>query len=274
VRILLHPYEAWGGRGLVVGFEEDGILGWSDLRPWPTFGTPSFEDCLLDLRYECKLPLVQNARRFAALDREAKRLGTSLFEGLCIPKSHLYVTNWSACVSPNVSYKIKALPGGDLVKGLSLLPDGVRVRLDWNGAPSFEEALTLLQALGPYRERIEWIEDPCPFVPRDWEELSKWVEVVKDREPWNEGDKILCYKPGMDGWPLTDLQLLQGKKVLVSQVLGSILDAFQTAWVASKLQEAGVIVVGGFLTERLPVLPISKVPGWGWEPQTSEPIHA
>jgi len=86
---------------------------------------------------------------------------------------------------------------------LKPLPEHLGIRIDCNGVlAGVAQFLEMWGALEPWRNRIEFVEDPCPFSEAVWREiedrtgcplaLDRWDEIAS--EHW-----IRVVKPGIQG---------------------------------------------------------------------------
>ncbi|HEY0144148.1 MAG TPA: hypothetical protein VGF48_24895 [Thermoanaerobaculia bacterium] len=176
------------------GVREGALLrvgdGFADVHPWPELGDAPLDEQLALLARGELTPLTRCSLRCAALDGEARRRGVSLFEGLIIPESH-----WTGDDPPEGFDTVK-------LKSAAKIPAGVRVRLDLNAtlsAPEFERMAMTLP-----RERIDFIEDPCPYDGPAWRALRErtGLRLALDRGVAYEGVDVLVVKPALASeWP-------------------------------------------------------------------------
>jgi len=178
-------------RGALIRVED----GFADVHPWPELGDAPLDVQLALLARGELTPLTRASLRFAALDAAARVNGRSLFEGLTIPRSH-----W-----PGVDHP----PDFDVVKlkSAETIPSGVRLRIDFNGTLSPEQFLHIASSL-PH-ERIDFIEDPCPYDAAVWRRLrvQSGLRLARDRcalsdrsmAPGEEsGFDVAIVKPAVD----------------------------------------------------------------------------
>jgi O-succinylbenzoate synthase len=208
VTIWVHRYElvprarlnARAGTGprrgalLRVGHSRDTGLdtGFADVHPWPELGDAPLDEQLALLARGGTTPLTVQSLHFASLDAAARREGRSLFDGLTIPESH-----WPAAAgeAPSAFDTVKVkMPGGEL-------PPRGRLRLDFNAtldAPAFLRIAATLP-----RERIDFVEDPCPYDAVIWRELhaQTGLRLALDREVATEGVDVLVVKPALQRVP-------------------------------------------------------------------------
>jgi o-succinylbenzoate synthase len=151
--------------------------GFADVHPWPELGDATIDEQLARLARGEMTPLTTRSLEFAKLDGEARERGVSLFEGLTIPDSH-----WPGADPPPAFDTVK-------LKNVDRIPDGVRLRIDFNATLTPEEFVRVAETLP--RERVDFVEDPCPYDPDVWRELSErtGLRLALDRAAtqWGSG---------------------------------------------------------------------------------------
>jgi len=166
--------------------------GFADVHPWPELGDAPLDEQLSRLARGETTPLTARSLHFAALDAAARREGRSLFDGLTIPESH-----WPAAAgeAPPAFDTVKVkMPGSDP-------PSRGRLRLDFNA--TLDAASFLRVAASLPRERIDFVEDPCPYDAAVWRELraQTGLRLALDREFATEGVDVLVVKPAIQPVP-------------------------------------------------------------------------
>ncbi|HYC92364.1 MAG TPA: enolase C-terminal domain-like protein [Thermoanaerobaculia bacterium] len=169
--------------------------GFADIHPWPELGDAPLDEQLALLARGETTPLTRASLRLAKLDADARRRGVSLFEGLTIPLSH-----WPGNDPPAAFDTIKT-------KGVTEFPENVRIRIDFNARLTPEELERIAETLP--KERIDFIEDPCPYDDRTWRALRNRTGLklaydlppTANRQPPTEYD-LLVHKPALQtDWP-------------------------------------------------------------------------
>ncbi len=207
MRLWVHRYTLMPRRRLSAiareGAREGALLrvgsgvheGFADVHPWPELGDAPLDEQLAMLARGRATHLTRASLRLAQLDGEARHRGVSLFEGLAIPESH-----WPGDDPPAGFDTVK-------IKGVMDVPPGVRIRLDFNATLSPEEFLRIAETLP--KERIDFIEDPCPYDATTWSSLGMHTGLklaydrpaTDNRQP-TTGFDILVHKPAVQpDWP-------------------------------------------------------------------------
>jgi O-succinylbenzoate synthase len=183
-RYTLHRRD--GGARIGALLREDD--GFADVHPWPELGDASLDEQLALLARGETTPLTRASLRLAALDADARRRGVSLFDELTIPLSH-----WPGNDPPPEFDTIKT-------KGVVEFPEHVRIRIDFNARLSAEEFLRIAETLP--KERIDFVEDPCPYDRRVWSELRARTGLRLALDRFEGTADVLVHKPALQtDWP-------------------------------------------------------------------------
>lgn len=207
MRLWVHRYTLMPRRRLSTiareGAREGALLrvnagvseGFADVHPWPELGDAPLDEQLALLARGETTPLTRASLRLAALDGDARRRGVSLFEGRTIPESH-----WPGNEPP---------PGFDTVKIKAVMdvPPHVRIRIDFNATLTADEFLRIAETLP--KERIDFIEDPCPYDEDTWSTLRErtGLKLAYDQPPSTSRQPptafdVLIHKPAVQSeWP-------------------------------------------------------------------------
>src|SRR5439155_23755503 len=83
------------------------------------------------------------------------------------------------------------------IKAGAPLPDGVRLRIDYNATLTADEFLREAESLP--QDRIDFIEDPCPYDGPTWRMLRErtGLRLALDRTFATEGVDVLVLKPAI-----------------------------------------------------------------------------
>jgi O-succinylbenzoate synthase len=188
--------------------------GFADVHPWPALGDAPLDEQLALLARGQTTALTAASLRLASIDADARRRGVSVFEGLTIPESH-----WPGADPPSDFDTVK-------IKGLQAVPEHVRIRIDFNATLTAEEFLRIAATLP--RERIDFIEDPCPYDAAAWRELrsQSGLRLALDRFT-GEAD-VLVHKPAL----AADFPAFDGE-VVVTSYMDHPVGQFGAAYVAA-----------------------------------------
>ena len=187
--------------------------GFADVHPWPDLGDEPLREQLALLARGETTPLTRASLRCAAIDGDARRRGVSLFDGLTIPLSH-----WPGNDPP---------PGFDTVKLKRAvdLPPGVRIRIDFNARLTAEEFVRIAETLP--RERVDFIEDPCPYDEDVWRELRVRTGLRLALDRFSGNADVLVHKPALQtDFPVHD-------DVVVTSYMDHAIGQFYAAYVAA-----------------------------------------
>lgn len=243
--------------------------GFACLQPWTELGDPDLKKCLADLQGARRWSIVRRALRCAKEDADARFIGDPLLEEIDLPVSHATLP-WhderiveSAVTKGFHCFKMKA--GRDLSSELAFLLKAaethpqIRWRLDFNEVLEPEAAEKfLLEVPESIRQRMDFVEDPCPYSASRWAELGKKVKVplAVDREaaPHCDSAQVMVIKPAVDEpWLLAEAAAKQGQQVIVTSYMDHPLGQCFSAWEAAKLnvQFPGLVGLCGLQTHHI-----------------------
>jgi O-succinylbenzoate synthase len=133
-----------------------------------------------------------------------------LFDGVTVPRSH-----WPAAAGdppPGFDTVKVKMPGGSW-------PEGYRLRLDFNASVDAETFSRIAETLP--RERIDFVEDPCPYDEEVWDRLreqtglrlaldraSAVVPPASRRLIRRLAADFVVVKPAVEDLPETDLPII------------------------------------------------------------------
>lgn len=187
--------------------------GFADVHPWPELGDAPLEEQLALLARGEVTPLTRASLQCAVLDRGARQRGVSLFEGLTIPLSH-----WPGNDPPPEFDTVKS-------KGVMEIPPHVRIRIDFNSRLTAEEFLRIAETLP--RERIDFIEDPCPYDEAVWRSLRERTGLRLALDRFSGRADVLVHKPALQtDWPVHN-------DVVVTSYMDHAIGQFHAAYVAA-----------------------------------------
>jgi O-succinylbenzoate synthase len=247
------------GALLKVEFDND-TTGYADLHPWEEFGHSPLSEHLASLKTGTHTPLANLALRHARTDAAARKAGVSLFDGLPEVHSHALFTDWTAaprttfeqCLADGYTaakLKIGKNPARE-AEALDQLADlSLRWRVDANASLTTgggESIDHFLSALHPsIRQNIEFLEDPIPYNPAAWSELSTHAKLPHALDwqlpatppPW-PGAQILVIKPAsQDAFPLALTAAHAGMEIVVTHSMDHPLGQSVALWTAMRLRQ-------------------------------------
>jgi len=189
--------------------------GFADVHPWPELGDASLDEQLALLARGETTPLTRASLHWAAVDASARVRGVSLFEGLTIPLSH-----WPGNAPPAAFDTVKT-------KGVLPVPDRVRIRIDFNVRLTADEFLRIAPALP--QERIDFIEDPCPYDAALWRLLREKTGLRLALDRFEGVADVLVHKPALH----TFLPSFNGE-IVVTSYMDHPVGQFFAAYVAAR----------------------------------------
>jgi O-succinylbenzoate synthase len=170
--------------------------GFADVHPWLELGDAPLNEQLAGLARGETTSLAAASLFFAAIDATARREGRSLFDGLTIPPSH-----WPGPDPPAGFDTVK-------LKSIDRIPDHVRLRIDFNATLTADEFERIAATLP--RERIDFIEDPCPYDAATWRALRTrtGLRLALDRGTGSEDVDVLVVKPAVQKIPASRAEII------------------------------------------------------------------
>jgi O-succinylbenzoate synthase len=194
--------------------------GYADVHPWPELGDLPLDEQLALLARGETTSLTRRSLSFASIDERARLASRSLFDGLRIPPSH-----WPGS-DPPAAFDVAKL------KAIERLPERVRLRIDFNASLTPDEFLRLRLP----RERIDFIEDPCPYDAATWRMLRDrtGLRLALDREVAEEGVDVLVVKPAVQEMPSTS------REIVVTSYMDHAIGQFFAAFVAASHRATSV----------------------------------
>jgi O-succinylbenzoate synthase len=204
--------------------------GFADVHPWPELGDSTVDAQLAMLARGETTPLTAASLRFAAIDATARRAGRSVFEGLTIPPSH-----WPGADPPAGFDTVK-------LKSIDRIPDHVRLRIDFNATLTPDEFVRIAATL-PH-ERIDFIEDPCPYDAATWRDLRArtGLRLALDRGNGDEDVDVIVVKPAVQEIPSSRAEIVVTS--YMDHPLGQLCAAYAAA-------SAGITTTCGLATHVL-----------------------
>ncbi|HSP35776.1 MAG TPA: enolase C-terminal domain-like protein, partial [Thermoanaerobaculia bacterium] len=165
--------------------------GFADVHPWPELGDLPLDEQLAGLGRGETTKLTTRSLELARIDASFREQERSAFDGLTIPLSH-----WPGNDPPPEFDTAK-------VKSAHDLPERVRLRIDFNATLTAEQFERVAKWLP--RDRVDFVEDPCPYDPATWRELRRktGLRLALDRGVAVDGVDVLVVKPAVQPMPST-----------------------------------------------------------------------
>ncbi|MEM7385919.1 MAG: enolase C-terminal domain-like protein [Verrucomicrobiota bacterium] len=182
--------------------------GFACLHPWPELGDLDLSDQIAALKSGARTPLIHQAFACLSIDGAARAKSVSLFRDLAPPVSHATLTDasndWQSLRDSGFTcFKIKGSPASMTSLGTRLNEGSRRQwRFDFNGTLTAADTREWLTSLTSHqRDRLDFIEDPCPYNAQDWAGLaaSSGCALAADRHlpsPETKAD-FLVIKPAL-----------------------------------------------------------------------------
>lgn len=190
--------------------------GFADVHPWPELGDAPLDEQIALLARGETTPLTRASLHLASVDGEARARGVSLFERLTIPLSH-----WPGADPPPEFDTVK-------IKDVSQIPPEVRLRIDFNATLSAAAFIEIAATLP--RERVDFVEDPCPYDPEVWRSLREktGLRLAFDQrgEP-RGGYDVAIWKPALQ------TAAPRAESIVVTSYMDHPVGQFGAAWVAA-----------------------------------------
>lgn len=245
-------YASRQGALLQVEFE-DGTVGYADCHPWEELG---------DLPLKTQLELLSTGRctrltarsiHYAKIDAKARANKANVLKNCKIPSSHYLISNLDSAALDEAA---KAWKNGfthikiklgkelnkeeELLKKLAQALPEVKLRLDFNSKLNRDQFIMFLDRISSYRDRIDFIEDPCPYDYGTWRQVQETFQVslaadehfkVAFGNP--EAAKVLIMKPAVHCMKLID----GSQRLVVTSYLDHPIGQLGAAYIASKASD-------------------------------------
>jgi O-succinylbenzoate synthase len=263
-------------QGILLQIEwPDGMVGYSDLHPWPELGDATWEDQLAGVRHGKISTMLEQSIWLARRDAQSRKQDKSLFEGQPLLKNNYLITD-TRLEKPDLVGRLKAEGfesikiklGHDLEKEADFVTflgqDGAfKLRLDFNALgtwQTFERFMTRVSRLA--LARVQYVEDPFPFDEQAWIEAKKFAPIAIDNEMHkvdlkkvkNKPFDVVILKPAkMDVNAVLQACVIQDFKVTVTSYMDHPVGVMHALAVACELKKAHPqrILDAGCLTTRL-----------------------
>ena len=245
MKIWIHRYElkpreakAKPRQGVLIKSEwTTGLVGYSDLHPWPEFGEAPLDEHIAALKNLVFTPLVEKSMEFNYQDYVFRSVKRNAFLGLILPRSHRLVFDLEA-MDPARLHEwhiegythIKVKMGRDLKAETEALvhlaySTPLLCRVDFTGRISNSEFVAWWNSLdAAIKARIDFVEDPVD------------ADALKLDGPWandwksQANAKIRIVKPARD----SEEELSHYARVIFTHSLDHTFGQACAVWTAAK----------------------------------------
>lgn len=248
------------------------------VQPFPELGDESLKVQMEKLTEGQKTPIIDRALKCAEIDGAARREGRNLFDGLEIPKSHYLLTDFlrfsqeefrgivADCKNGGFE-KIKVKAGRDLDAELRQLEKmawscegtDLKLRVDFNSQLTPATFDAFLQKVSKnVLDRMDFIEDPYPYEPKQWASSRKIrdVALAKDQDVGLQTDGFDAYiiKPAVqDPAPYVFGAAINKKRLVFTSYMDHPIGQYYAAYEAASAakRNPSVIDICGLMTHNL-----------------------
>ncbi len=289
--------------------------GYADCFPWPELGDEPLAKQLEMLKSGELSDLTRRSLHFAEIDSKASVQEVNPWENLCLPPSHFLVTDFkiyeptkefssllnSLSAYPSVKIKMGSVHLSFAVTFLERLTSAlegsnIKIRLDFNESLNPDSADSFFSQLSEsFFQRLDFVEDPCPWSPKVWETLNEKFKIrlgvdralksaVESEHDGGESQafQLLVVKPAkVDSMQMAEWAAAHMKRLVVTSYMDHPVGQMCAAFTAAKILALHPLLLDtcGLLSENLfeesdfsrtmnnmiaqRVLPIKS--GWGFE---------
>lgn len=216
------------------------------LQAMPQFGDAPLEEQIQALKRGETTLLIEQSRKALALDASFRERGESAFKGLQIPRSNYLLLSKASLTDFDKAlergfdtFKCKFLPDEELLNRHS-----VSWRIDPNSSLQEIDLCQWWQSLSDSaKEKIELIEDPCPYGRELYQRLAQEIPIAIDWhwQRWLEEPfpvHALIIKPAaVDAFELLEKAEPWVEKAVVTSYMDHPLGQSYAAVVAGQLKE-------------------------------------
>lgn len=176
--------------GILIKVEEAGATGYGDCHPLPSLGDFNYEEQLERLREGQPTTLMCRSIELAKKDARTRAKGESLSPETEFMNhrllSYLNLLVEGSQVEASVPIKLKlGISISDEIYQINRFCESFKnpLRLDFNATLNRQSYEEFVDALRPAaREQIEFVEEPMPYEPSSWEQVSGLLPLAIDNE--------------------------------------------------------------------------------------------
>lgn len=242
--------------------------GYGCMHPWPELGDVPLEGLFQILKEGGSTPTIRAALNCAREDGKARAEGRCLFDGLHVPLSHATLMmdeeDFEQAVASGFT-TVKVKMGRDLEKEREFALaqaekfPALQWRIDFNnllGRGGIEQVLKSFPE--EFREKIDFIEDPCVYDSSCWKNLRTRygipLAVDRDVELATSHYSVAILKPAVHVVnPVLERCHLDGSRVVFTSYMDHPLGQAYAAWRAAGAAKEypGMIDTCGLMTHGL-----------------------
>ncbi|MCH2059685.1 MAG: hypothetical protein MK183_03575 [Verrucomicrobiales bacterium] len=188
------------GGGSVTGAVVEYRGGYGCLQVWPELGDETLEHHLDALRSGNPTVMGRACINCCMIDGDARRQGIHLLSSVDVRKSHYLLADIESAdllgpqlsrVNPGDLVKIKGTSNlASTISAVEAITQSCHVRIDFNMCLDNEVFCNFMRGLtSRARRKIQFIEDPFPYDPEQWQDASDelGVELALD---WGPDDAV------------------------------------------------------------------------------------
>ena len=233
--------------------EHEGALikvgdGHGCIHSWPELGDESLDTLLDILKNGGTTPIIGAALHCAREDALARHEGRSLFAGLHVPESHATLMMDEAFFDQAVASgfaMVKVKMGRDLARETEFIlalakrfPE-LKWRIDFNSSLGRGDIEQLLDNLPEsFRSKIDFLEDPCGYEIKSWEELHRRygiaLAVDHDVESATHSFNVAVLKPAVNTLnKVLEHAYVESRRVVYTSYMDHPIGQTYAAWCAA-----------------------------------------
>lgn len=166
--------------------------GFADLFPWPEFGDETLDQQLAYLSAGKPTLLTQQSLVLAQKDSEYRQHQINPLKKSPPLRNHLLMTSLTADLQIKDFKSVKIKLGRDWSKDIPVLNawiesnPSILVRLDFNSSLNLTEFGKFVQQCSDLlKQQIEFVEDPMPYIEKDWFRAEELLPLACDFE-WDK----------------------------------------------------------------------------------------
>lgn len=210
---------------------QDGKIGYSSIRPWPTLGDDPLQIQMDKLKKNQLTPLTQKSLYFARIDADYRARKENVFKGKILLQNHIMKSYEKLNNDEIVKIKengfkfIKVKFGINYKKEIEfikkyakiLIQIQLKLRIDFNSSLDLKKTFEFFTEIKNEISIIDFVEDPCPYNYENWAKIQENFDVnlALDEKPTNfnfhkdcvQAFRVIVLKPAKEIIPLQEFNL-------------------------------------------------------------------